>query len=168
MTKTSVNGGERVKSLGNGWRMLRSQMHVIFDSNSQQILRCVCAFTANQVVLRHWKHWIMSCSRVNEQSGMLHSEPCSTCIYWIKSQPLRFNNHTKPYLDFGFIAMKHTAIPLCLILSCCQYRNKTSELNGEVRANGVMLTSQKLTHWYKQCPNRTMAKCLFWKSGFCT
>lgn len=138
MTKTSVNGGERV------WEMVGVCCVPKCTLYSTQTIRCVCAFTANQVVLRHWKHWIMSCSRVNEQSGILHSEPCSTCIYWIKSQPLRFNNHTKPYLDFGFIAMKHTAIPSCLILSCCQYRNKTLELNGEVRANGAHANQPKI------------------------
>lgn len=41
---------------------------------------------------------------------MLRSETCSTDIYLNKSQPLRFDNRTKPYHDFGFIMINRAAL----------------------------------------------------------
>ncbi len=58
-----------------GWHTLSSQMHVIIDLNSQR-----------EFETRNWKHWIISCLRVNKHSAALHSETCSAYIYLITSQ----------------------------------------------------------------------------------
>ncbi len=64
---------------------------------------CGTAFITNWFAQRLWKHWIMSCSRVDEHSATIHSETHSAYIYSLKLQPLLFDNGTKPYSDFAFI-----------------------------------------------------------------
>lgn len=78
-------------------------------------------------------------------------------------------NHTKPYCYLGFISISLSACSRWhswLDLNCCQYRNKTFELSDVGRANGVMLTSQKLTYWYKHSPTGQCPSVYFGRAFF--
>ncbi len=77
---------------------------------------CGTAFIMNWFAQRLWKHWIMSCSRVDEHSATIHSETHSAYIYSLKLQPLLFDNGTKPYSDFAFIWINRAAASHLMIL----------------------------------------------------
>lgn len=98
------------------------------------------SFTGNQDIWIHWKHWILSCSHVNEHS-----------IYFIKSQLSWFNNCINPYCIISLILIYPAALIVrrsdsshAVISACFMFNNNYRDRPAVCAASAVTLHS---VHW---------------------
>lgn len=64
---------------------------------------------------------------------MFHSETRIAFIYFVKSQPLRFDDRTEPYRNYGFISIIQLYYRVCLVGFTLNFQTlMVSQISAEV------------------------------------